>query len=317
MKSRLILPIFLLVGVIAASVLRFFQYVSLIDFSTGFFFEGSEFAGILIYILMGIVAAVSVVLLIIGRKNGGTPYTVASDGMGSHATQVLGISELIAAILIFILFIGKADLSLSITFNIGLHFSNLVGVFSTQISAGLSVPGIISSGGIAVILFVSGLLQLKNIVPPAITGHIKIVAAALMFPIIAEYYENDLIMHQRSDKLIVMLAYIMLGAFFASVSRFYSRIETPNSRMRELITSVMTFIICSVHVLPKLLAYAFGGTAVKGMSEPDLIVSAGVLISGAFIATLFFTKKTKDIIPVLYEEEVSGKKEKAAKTETE
>ena len=288
MKSRLILPIFLLVGVIAASVLRFFQYVSLIDFSTGFFFEGSEFAGILIYILMGIVAAVSVVLLIIGKKNGGTPYTVASDGMGSHATQVLGLSEMLAAFVIALRFFGDC-----------------------------TVLRAVCSGGIAVILLVSGLIQLRNIVPPAITGHIKIAAAALMFPIIAEYYENDLIMHQRSDKLIVMLAYIMLGAFFASVSRFYSRIETPNSRMRELITSVMTFIICSVHVLPKLLAYAFGGTAVKGMSEPDLIVSAGVLISGAFIATLFFTKKTKDIIPVLYEEEVSGKKEKPAKTETE
>jgi hypothetical protein len=42
-----------------------------------------------------------------------------------------------------------------------------------------------------------------------------------------------------------------------------------------------------------------------------------VLIGGAFIATLFITKKTKDIMPELYEEEVSGKKEKAAKTETE
>lgn len=286
MKSKLIFPIFLLVGVLAACALRFFQYMSVIDFSTGFFYDGAELAGILIYVLMGVIAAVSVVLLVMGSKKGGTPYTVASDGMGSHATQVLGLSEMLGALIIAVKFFD-----------------------------GCTTLRAVCSGGIALILLVSGLIQLRNIVPPTVTGHIKIAAAALMFPIIAEYYEDDLIMHQRSDKLIVMLSYIMIGAFFASVSRFYSRLETPNSRMREFITSTMTFIVCAVHVVPKLLAYAFGGTAVKGMAEPDLIVSAGLLISGAFIATLFFTKKTKEIIPVMYDEEAEGKNKKSGKNE--
>ncbi|MCR4780566.1 MAG: hypothetical protein K5876_05660 [Ruminiclostridium sp.] len=288
MKSKLIIPIFLLVGVLAACVLRFFQYMSLIDFNTGFFYDGAELAGILIYVLMGIVAVAAVILMFVGKTKGGSAYTVSPDGMGSHATQVLGISELLSAFIIVIRFFE-----------------------------GCSTARMICSGGIALILLVSGFLQLKNTVPPTITGHIKIIAAALMFPIIAEYYESDLIMHQRSDKLIIMLSYIMIGAFFASSARFYSRLETPNSRMRELISSVPTFILCSVHVLPKLLAYAFGGTAVKGMPEPDLIVSAGMIISGAFIATLFFTKKTKEIIPVMYDEEVEGKNKKSGKNEPE
>ena len=285
-RSSKTVPIFLLVGVIAAAILRFFQYVSIIDYKTGFFVSGGEAAGALIYILLGILSAVLIVLLIIGKKRGEAAYTVASDGMGSHATQALGASELAAACLF------------------GLHAINSGTVLTT-----------ICAGAIAIFLVASGFIQLKNIVPPAITGHLKIVCAILLFPILAEFYESDLIMHRRSDKLIVIIGYIFIGAFFASISRFYSRLETPNSRMRELITSGMTFIITSAHTLPKMLAYAFGGTVVSGMSGIDLIITAAMLMSYTFICTLFFTTKSKDIIPVVYEDEEKKEEEDDASLE--
>lgn len=284
-KSSKVVPVFLLLGVIACAVLRFFQYVSILDYETGFFTKNGETAGILIYVLMAVVAVVYTLLLIVGRKKGEAAYLVSSDGMGDHATQVLGAAEIVSAFVI------------------------AYGSFTTE---GISAIRMICTGGIALILLICGFLLLKNIVPPTITGHLKILAAALVFPIIAEYYESDLIMIRRSDKLIVILAYVFIGAFFASAARAYSRIETPNSRLRELVTSGMTFIICSTHALPKLLAYAFGGTAVSGMASLDYVCTAGMLLSGVFIGTLFFTRKKKDIIPVVYDEE-EEKKEKQEK----
>jgi|GEM_PF-1546068 len=286
-KSSKVVPIFMLIGLITAAVLRFFQYVSVMDFNTGFFIEGSELAGVLIYILMAVIAVVYIVLLILGKKKGEAAYTVSSDGMGSHATQMLGASELLGA---------------------GLIASDLLGQISTL--------RMFCEGGIAVILLVSGFLQLKNTVPPTITGHIKIAAAILLFPVLAEIYESDLIMVRRSDKLLVILSYIFICAFFASTARFYSRLETVNSRMRELITSGIVLIITAAHVLPKLLAFAFGGTATAGMSGIDMVAAAGALMSAAFIGTLFFTEKKKDIIPVVYDEDEDKKKKDPSEPET-
>lgn len=308
-KQGIIFPIFLLVGVIAASVLRYFQYMSLIDFSTGFFYDGAEFGGIFLYILMGVLAVAAVVLLIFGKKNNVSAHFVSSDGMGSHATQILGIFEMIGALLAALRFYGS--LMFAMNRDNGTDMSTGINaLFGDQFERSSSVPVLICTAGITVILFVSSLMQFRNIVPPPIAGHIKIIAAGLMFPVIADYYSSDLIMHQRSDKLIVILSYIMIGAFLASTARFYSRLETPNSRMRELVTSAMTFILCTVHVLPKLLAYVFGGTVTERLSSIDLIVAAGMLMSGAFIGTLFFTERKKDIVPVIYEDDQLGKKQK-------
>lgn len=288
--SSKIVPVFLLVGVIACAVLRFFQYVSILDFETGYFTENGGSAGILIYILMCIVAVVYVALLIVGKKKGEAAYLVSSDGMGSHATQILGGGDILAAFVI---------------------------AWGLLTSGGVSGLRLVCAGGIGIILLVTGFLLLKNIVPPPITGHIKVLAAALLFPVIAEHYESDLIMIRRSDKLIVMISYVFIGAFFASVARMFSRIETPNSRLRELVTSGFTFILCATHTLPKLLAYAFGGTAAAGMAPLDTICAAGMIVSGAFIGTLFFTEKKKDIIPVVYDEDEDKKKKKKKNSEEE
>ncbi len=282
-KFNKIAPIFLLVGVLLAAGLRFFQYVSIMDYDTGFFTRNGETAGLLIYILMAIVAVVYVILLFADKKGGAAAFTVSTDGMGSHATQVIGIAELISAFIIVWGLISPSD---------------------------ITTLRMICSGGIALILLVSGFLMLKNTVPPTVTGHIKLAAAAVTYFLIAELYESDLILMRRSDKLIVMLSYLLTGAFFASSARAFSRLETVHSRMRELITSGLTFIICAVHTVPKILAYAFGGSAVTGMSGIDAVTAAGMLLSGAFIGTIYFTAKTKDIIPVVYEEEEKEKKKK-------
>lgn len=281
--SSKIIPFFLLIGVIACAVLRFFQYVSIMDYQTGFFTKNGEGAGILIYILMAVIAVIYTVLLIIGNKKGEAAYRVSTDGMGSHATQVLGAAEIVSAFLVAWGVITAGD---------------------------APVFRIISAGGIALILLITGFIQLRNIVPPTITGHLKILSAALIFPLIAELYENDLVMIRRSDKLIVILCYVFIGAFLASSARAFSRLETTNSRMRELITAGMAFILCSTHTLPKLIAYAFGGASAAGMSAIDTVAAAGMILSGTFIGVLFFTEKKKEIVPVVYDEETDRKKEK-------
>ena len=276
-------PIFLLISVLLASGLRFFQYVSILDFDTGFFTKNSETAGLLIYIMMILAAVIYVILLLLDKKNGSAAFSVSSDGMGSHATQVLGLSEMAGAFII----------AYGLLVRVSGYYTRYYFI-----------------GAIAVLLLITSFLLLKNTVPPTITGHLKLVCAALMFFSIAELYEADLILIRRSDRLILMLAYIFAGAFFASTARAYSRVEMRNSRLRELITAGFTFILCGVHLIPKLLAYAFGGSAVAGMEPIDPLVAAVAVISGAFIGTLYFTKKTKDIIPIEYVEEDQKKKKK-------
>lgn len=265
--SGKLFPIYIAAAVLAAAVLRFFQYVSLIDYQTGFFIKGSETAGALIYIAFGAAAVIAVVLGIVCRKKGDAAFFVSSDGMGERATQPLGISFLAAAV--------------------GLMFEITAGELSLADKCFTVTTALIIAG--------IGFVLLKKVVPPKFIGYVHILLAVIWFIRSATFFMSDLIILHHSDNLIILLCSVLTSAFFLSSARFYSRAETKNSRMREIITASFLALISDAYVISKAAALLFGGSAVKGMDGISAPVISSAVLSTAFVFVLFFTEKKKEI----------------------
>ncbi len=275
--------LFLIYGaaaVVIASVVRFFQYVSVIDYKTGFFTGGSEPMGNLIYIIFAAAAAGFIGITFLGNHKKWTALTIASDGMGSKATIFLGISYLIAAVLkLYQLFIEGSD-----------------GFFRTVAMAS------------AVLFFAAmGLLLMKSTVPPAVSGYLNIFPTLIMFSQSVELFMDDLVIKNRSDNLILLFIYVTGTLFFASMIRFYGRIETKLSRVREIIMAGLAFIFSGTHVIAKLLALAFGGEAVRGMSGISPDAAAVMLISGTFLAVICTSPQHRTIEYIIEKKEEKEK----------
>lgn len=284
--SSKILPVFAVGAVLICSIIRFFQYVSIMDFETGFYNKGSEPAGNLIYIVLFLSWALFIVLCILGKKKGDAAYSVSSDGMGSHATQFLGVSMLVGAFLVVMNAFGEEALTVKC---------------ATFVSAAA--------------LLAAGFVLLKNTIPPAYTGAMMVIYAVYVFLRTCNFFMSDLVILNHSDTLITLLAYVFFCAFLASTARFYARLETKHSRMREIITTGAAFIFSAVHVISKLLALAFGGKTVQGMSGINTDIAAAAIITGTFLFVLFFTKKSKDIEFLMEEPDKKKEKEGAEPTE--
>ena len=274
----MLLYMFLTAAVLTA--VRFFQYMSLMDFSTGYFLEGAELGGALIYILMAVFAVGFAALSIVSGKKDNTAFSVSSDGMGNNATRVLGFSEVIAGGFV------------------------LVPVFEESFSI-QSVFMIIAAAA----LVVSGFTLLGRIVPPVFVGHLNFICAVYMVLRTMLCFSSDLTILSHSDNLIVLIAYVLNAVMLASVARFYLRFETKASRMREIVTAGLAFTASCAHVLPKLAALTFGGSATAGMTPINYDICAGLVISLAFLIIVFCTKKKKDIIP-LEDDDTPFKKKK-------
>lgn len=282
-KTGMLFLIYSLAAIAVSSVIRFFQYVSIIDFSTGFYIMGSETAGCLIYIILAAFGLGFAALTIIGHKKKWTATTVSSDGMGSKATLIPGVAYLIAAV---VQFVGAMNLD-----NAG--FFRVIGSYALAIS-----------------FAALGLCLMKSTVPPAVTGFINLLPALYFFTMATTLFTTDLTVKNRSDSLILLLTLVVGTLFFAAVARFFARLETRHSRSRELITSGFAFILSGTHVLSKLLAYAFGGDAVSGIDSISFDALVLMVISGAFIITVCTAKQSKEIDYLLPDE-----KEKDEKTE--
>ena len=266
---------YLLGAVVIASLVRFFQYVSIMDFETGYYLLGSEAAGILIYIILAVLSALLVPICIIGKRKNDAAYTVSSDGMGDHATQILGCSFLAAAVV------------------------KLIGQLSAEFDL-MAALGYLA----ALLTALVGLVLLGRKEPPAfIGGYIGIPLSVYFFLQTAICFNSDLTVLNHSDQLLVLISLVLGTAFMASVSRFFARIETRNSRMREIITSGLTFIVSGTHVLSKLMAFLFGGSAVSGMQEINPDTAFFALTSAGFLIMLFCTEKRKEITYIITEEE--------------
>lgn len=272
--------IFIIVAAAALSAVRFFQYMSLIDFFTGYYYKGSESGGILLYILMIAAGAIVIALAAVGNKMRVGAFTVSSDGMGSHATQFLGIAEIIA----------------------GVVTASPIFTSSQEVLAivGMAVAGLT--------LAVSGFMDLQHVVPPAITGHLKLVWAVYLFFRGAVVFNSDLTILSHSDTLIELTALLFAMMFATSLARFFARVETKRSRLREMIFAGLTFGCCAVHIIPKLIAYIAGSDATVGMRGINADAAAAMILSLTYLAVVTFTKKKSEIVPIdIYDEEKEKK----------
>lgn len=263
-KTGLAALIFLGGSVIAASVIRFFQYVSLIDFGTGFYFSGAEGPGMLIYIALAAFAAVFIALAFIGKKSGAPAYSLSSDGMGDKATIPLGISYLLAAVL---------------------------GVFPISEGSDMLVFSIISCAAFAV----TGLILLNKKIPPKYIGYIQLIAAIGWFFKTSSFFGKDLIIINHSENLITLMGYIMAVLYITASARFFSRLETKHSRMREIISAGLTLLISGTAFISKGMAILLGGEAVKGIGSLNADMASAFIISLGFLFTVFTAEKNKEI----------------------
>lgn len=285
-KTGMPLLIYSAAAIIIAAVIRFFQYVSIIDFNTGFFIYGSEKAGTLIYIVLLTLGIGFALLTVFGVKKKWTATTVSSDGMGSKATIICGASFLIASVL-------KLIYSLSLDINTDGFFK------------------ILSSYAFALAFAALGLMLLKSRVPSFVTGVIVLISALYFFASAVSLFTEDLVIKNRSDNLILLFIYILGTLFFAASARFYSRVETKLSRPREIITGGFAFILSGTYVISKLIALAFGGASVNGMDGINTDAATIMLVSGAFLITICTTKQTSEIDYLLPENDKEEDKDKA------
>lgn len=258
--------IYLAVAAVASSVLRFFQYVSLFDFSTGFFIRGVEVLGLLIYIALLCFSVVFVALAVLGKKAGQPAFSASSDGMGEKATIPLGIAYLLGAVLgLFTIFDAETP------------FLAILSAVSTVVFAA------------------TGLVLLNNKIPPALIGHVQWLGAIAWFLKTSFFFGDDLIILNHSENLLLLFVYIMMTLYIASSARFLGRVETKASRMREIITAGLTFLASGVSFLGKGMAVLFGGEAVKGITPLNFDGAVALVISLGFLITVFTAEKNKEI----------------------
>lgn len=282
------IPIFIFsaASVAVTSVIRFFLYVTAIDFQTGFYTPEGGTAALFFRSLLLVLALAFCVLCFFGERRGWTAFTVSSDGMGTRTTLVLGgIYLASAAVMLFS--VARAG--------VGVHFS---------------VLSVIELIGFAAV----GLLMMKNSAAPAVSGLLQIALSLSLFFRALTLFNSDLVIGNRSDSLILLLSYVFGSLFFAAAARCYARLETKHSRLRELLLAGLTFLFAGTSLLSKLLAVLFGGTKTLGVPALDPTAAALALISIGFLASLCFTEQRKAIVYLAPEEE-SKKKKKADDSE--
>ena len=277
-------------AVLIASVVRFFQYVSVIDYRTGFFLKGSEAAGNLIYIILAVLLVGFLGLIILGAKRKWTAVTVSSSGMGSKATIFLGISYLLSAVI------------------------KVYELFSAE---GYSFFKTLALSASLIFFAALGLMLMKSTVPPAFTGFFLVIPCLMCFFLAVELFMSDLVIKNHSDSLILLFVFVFGTLFFANSARFYGRLEAKISRPKEIFMAGAAFIFSGVHVVSKLIALLFGGNTVSDMAHlgmdkisPDALVI--MLISGVFLGVTAFTEQTAEI-EYLPEEKDEKKEKKAAR----
>ncbi len=271
--SNKLIVIVAAVTAVMCGIIRFFQITGITDVTTGWFMDGAEFGGLMIYAALALSAVIFIVLAVIGKNKGDAAYTLSSDGMGNNATRFLGMAEFLGGLLI-----------------------------ASQIIGDNKPMQIIAIAAASLSLLASGFIQLGRIEPPAITGHLKLLTALAFFLRTTDFFNSDLTVLYHAENLIVLLSYVGATFFFASSARFYSRLETRKSRLREVIAAGIAFLLSMAHTVSDLAVMLFGSEGMKQFAPLSMDTAAVAVISGTFLFVLFCTTKKKDLIPLAEEE---------------
>lgn len=262
-------------AVLAAAVIRFFLYMTAIDYKTGFYTaEGAAVADFFRGLLL-IFTVLFFVLCLVGERRRWTVFSVSSDGLGNRVTLFLGLIYLAAAALAVLGMAGAEEFSL------------------------LSVAE-------AVFYAAVGLLMIKNTAASPAAGALHVGLSLLCFLRALILFNGDLVIRNHSDPMLRLLAYVFGSLFFASSARCYARLEMKHSRLRELFLGGTAFLFSGAYTLGKLSALLLGGNRVLGMETLDRTAAAVFLISGGFLAALCFTRHGKEIEYLAAETEKEG-----------
>ena len=271
--SNKLIVIVAAVTAVMCGIIRFFQITGITDVTTGWFMDGADFGCLMIYAALALSAIIFIVLAVIGKNKGDAAYTLSSDGMGNNATRFLGMAEFLGGLLI-----------------------------ASQIIGDNKPMQIIAIAAASLSLLASGFIQLGRIEPPAITGHLKLLTALAFFLRTTDFFNSDLTVLYHAENLIVLLSYVGATFFFASSARFYSRLETRKSRLREVIAAGIAFLLSMAHTVSDLPVMLFGSEGMKQFAPLSMDTAAVAVISGTFLFVLFCTTKKKDLIPLAEEE---------------
>lgn len=253
------------VAVLTGAVIRFLQYLNVIDFNTGFFLPGHEAEGLLIYTVLGIIGAGFIALTVIGKKKGWTATTVSSDGMSGGSTMISGVAYIIGAV---------------------------ISVWSA-LSSDAEGAALICAWLFALSLGIIGFCLIKNSVPPSFTGFINLFPALFFFMQATKLFTTDLTVKNRSDSLLLLFIYVLATLYFSSMARFFARLETRLSRIRELIIGGFSFILSAVYILSKIMYIISGNSDIIMHISPEAITL--MIISGGFLIMTCTAKETKQI----------------------
>lgn len=283
MKKGLPILITTVLGALVCAVIRFFQYVTILDFETGFFTNGSELAGGAVYIAFAVFGAAAVFLAIFGEKRGWTATTASSDGLGAKASLVQGVCWLAAAAILCMGIFGESGF--------------------TVVYCALS----------AAMFALIGFMLLKNTVPPPLSGILNLVPSLLLFIKLTLLFRDDMVIKNRSENLIILLGYICGVLFLSGAARFFTRLEGKHTRVRELITAALTLLFTLAHVAAKLLGMLFGGALTAGMSGIDPTTAALAVISLGWLVTVCCFEQKKELEIISFDDESDRTEEKVEK----
>lgn len=263
MKNSKLALIFAVVTTLAAIVIRFFQYVSVIDYSTGFFTEGSGIAGYCVYLVFALTLALGITAAVIDKKRGSAAFEKSAATLSPSGTLLVGAAYIIGGIF-----------------------------FAFSAYNALSEGGfqLISMIILALSTFVIGFLLLSRKKIPAATGYLQLVPTIVLTCHAAVYFTSDLVIKRMSDELISMLADIIMVFLCLCFGRFLSNNEAKLTRRKTVAYAVTELALASSLTLGKLAAMLLGGDAAANMPALDCEYFGLLIISAAILAVLYGEK---------------------------
>lgn len=267
MKNSVIGLIVAAAAAIAAIVVRFLQYASVIDYSTGFFVEGSGIAGDIIYIIFAAAFVLGIAAAVIDSKKKSKAFTKKASDLSAGSTLAVGAAYIVGGVM----------------FALSAYHALDDGGFQ-----------LISMAILAVSALVIGFILLSNKKIPPYTGYLQLIPTVTLTVHAAMYFVSDLVIKRISDELIPMLADVAMVLLFLSFGRFLSDSESKMTRGKTVVYAVTELSLAGSVTVGKTLATLFGGDAVKGMSAVSCEYIGTLIIAAVILYVLYSAKTAAD-----------------------
>ena len=284
-NSKLTLYFFALT-VIAGVILRYFQLIRTIDYSTGFFKADSGLLGASVYILFAAAAIGYVVFPIIDKK-------IGSAAFKKHARSITLTQQ--SAFGVLLLLVGCAVFADTVEL-IGLSEAKNALLIGVSILAAIAFIG-------------AGFFFLGSGESPQYGIFLLFLSVYYTFRA-AYVFITYLTVARMSVQLIEMFAYISMVLFLIAFGRFISRGESKFSRNKFCFFAGAAGVLTGVSTLPAIAVSLFAEPDIKSASQfpPYELIACFVLVCGV-MAVMFSSKLKKSKKLHIIEETIEPPKE--------